>query len=413
MNYRTTNRLFTLGAFSLPPVLGSVTSVVWHGGALWCVFEVLSKRRRLSPDRAMRWLAALMLVYIAANIAAFLAGNPSWALAYKLLPLATFLLFPFSYSIWTISDRQEVAHAVLLGCTLASFGALVLALIQYGYLGLRAEGGAGNALVFADVACLAGLSCLAGALILDDRRVPVLLFAFMAAFCAVIMSGSRSVWGVMIVLTLIELFVFRKRVMKVIRGRVLALVGMALIIVVLTSGLIVDRFETLLVNLDRLTQSADYSTSVGLRVALWETGLKLFAERPILGYGLQNTSDLIRQILHESYGLDVSFTHFHNGFLTILVEGGIVAGGAIVAMFALITFFAIRALSSRNEPVTRLGGMILLVLVAVYAGGGSVNIVFGHDILDTVFMMFLIVGLYLSCGTSRLPDAQETVSARN
>lgn len=411
MNYRTTNRFFTLGAFSLPPVLGSVTSVVWHGGALWSLFEVLSKRQRFSPDRKMHWLAALMLIYVAANIAGFFAGDPAWSLAYKLLPLVTFLLFPFSYSVWTISDRKEVADAALAGCAIASFGALILALIQYSYLGLRAEGGAGNALVFADVACLAGLTCLAGALIVDDKRIPLLIFAFMAAFCAVIMSGSRSVWGVMILLTLIELFVFRRRVARVLRGRVLTLVGLALIIVVLSSGLILERFEALWGNIERLTQSADYSTSVGLRVALWETGLKLFAESPLLGHGLQNTSDLIRMTLKETYGLDVSFTHFHNGLLTILVEAGIVAGAAIVGMFALITVFALRALSSRNEPIVRLGGMILLVLAAVYAGGGSVNIVFGHDILDTVFMMFLIVGLYLSCGTSRLPDAQADASS--
>lgn len=164
MNYRAVNRLFTLVIFSMPPIVGSATSVVWHGGAFWCVFEVLSGRRRLSPDTAMRWVALLMLVYVLANVVSFLVNEPTLEMAYKLLPLVTFLLFPFSYSIWTISDREEVAYALVFGAAIASFGALVFALVQYKYIGMRAEGGAGNALVFADVACLAGLTCLAGAL---------------------------------------------------------------------------------------------------------------------------------------------------------------------------------------------------------------------------------------------------------
>ncbi|WP_336065968.1 O-antigen ligase family protein [Nitratireductor rhodophyticola] len=412
MNYRVVNRLFTLAVFSMPPIVGSATSVVWHGGALWCVFEVLSGRRRLSPDTAMRWVALLMLVYVLANVVSFLLNEPSLEMAYKLLPLSTFLLFPFSYSVWTIADREEVAYAALAGAAIASFGGLAFALVQYKFIGMRAEGGAGNALVFADVICLAGLMCLAGALILETRRSLILLAAFAAAFGAVMLSGSRSVWGVMIVLTLGQLFIFRSRVLPLLRGRVLALLGIAIVIAVLTSGLIVNRFEALWHNMDRLTEGGDYNSSVGLRVAVWSTGGQLFAEEPIFGHGMQNISTLIRERMEQNFGLEVGFTHFHNGFLTILVEGGIVAGLAIIAMFALITVIAVRSLAKAGDRLERLGGAVLLILAAVYAGGGSVNLIFGHDILDTVFMIFLIIGLFLARGTSRLADAGAPLPSR-
>ncbi|WP_295814178.1 O-antigen ligase family protein [uncultured Nitratireductor sp.] len=406
MNYRTVNRLFTLATFAMPPVVGSATSVAWHGGALWCVFEVLSGRRRLSPDTAMRWVSLLMLVYVLSNVVAFLVNEPSLEMTYKLLPLATFLLFPFSYSIWTIAKKEEIAQAALVGAAIASFGGLVFALVQYKYLGLRAEGGAGNALVFADVVCLAGLTCLAGALIFDSKRSFALLVAFAAAFGAVMLSGSRSVWGVMIVLTLAQFFIFRTRVLTLLRGHILVLVGIAIVVVVLTSGLIVSRFEALWSNMDKLTEAGDYNTSVGLRVALWKTGAQLFAESPIFGHGMQNSSTLIKELLQRDFGLEVGFTHFHNGFLTIFVEAGIVAGCAIIAMFALISVIAVRSLANREDPLARLGGALLLMLAVVYAGGGSVNLIFGHDILDTVFMVFLIVGLFLAQGSSRLSETE-------
>ncbi|SEB89899.1 O-antigen ligase [Nitratireductor aquibiodomus] len=406
MNYRAVNRLFTLVIFSMPPIVGSATSVVWHGGAFWCVFEVLSGRRRLSPDTAMRWVALLMLVYVLANVVSFLVNEPSLEMAYKLLPLVAFLLFPFSYSVWTIADREEVAYAALAGAVIASFGGLALALVQYKFLGMRAEGGAGNALVFADVICLAGLMCLAGALILETRRSLILLAAFAAAFGAVMLSGSRSVWGVMTVLTLAQLFVFRSRVLPLFRGRVLALLGTAIVVAVLTSGLIVNRFEALWQNMDKLTEGGDYNSSLGLRVAVWKIGLQLVAEDPLFGHGMQNVSTLIREGVEQNFGIQVGFTHFHNGFLTILVEGGIVAGLAIIAMFALITVIAVRSLAKAEDRLERLGGVVLLILAAVYAGGGTVNLIFGHDILDTVFMIFLIIGLFLARGTSRLADAE-------
>ncbi|WP_297558054.1 O-antigen ligase [Nitratireductor sp.] len=405
MQYRNINRLFTLACFSMPPVVGSATSVVWHGGALWCVFEVVTGRRRLSPDSAMRWIAMLMLLYVAANLVAFLINDPSWQSVYKLLPLATFALFPFSYSIWTISDRQEVAQAALAGAVIASFGALIFALVQSEFLGLRAEGGAGNALVFADVACLAGLVCLAGGLILDSKRTLVLLLAFAAAFGAVMLSGSRSVWILMIVLALLQLFIFRERVFTVLRVHVFALIGVAVLLLILTSGLIVSRFDALWLSVDKLLTGGDYNTSFGLRVALWESGLQLFRESPIFGHGMQNTSALIKEYVLRDFGIEVGFTHFHNGFMTIFIEGGIVAGCAVIAMFAVITVYAIKSLGNKEDPLARLGGAMLLMLAAVYAGGGSVNVMFGHDILDTVFMVFLIVGLFLARGTSRLTDA--------
>ncbi|WP_040665657.1 O-antigen ligase family protein [Nitratireductor aquibiodomus] len=407
MQYRNINRLFTLACFSMPPIVGSATSVIWHGGALWCVFEVVSRRRRLSSDSAMRWIATLMILYVVANFVAFLVNDPSWQSVYKLLPLATFALFPFSYSIWTIANREEVAQAALVGAVIASFGALIIAFVQSGFLGLRAEGGAGNALVFADVACLAGLTCLAGGLTLDSKKALVLLLAFAAAFGAVLLSESRSVWLVMIVLALLQLFIFRARVFTVLRGHVLALLGVALLLLILTSGLIVSRFDALWQNVDRLMAAGDYNTSIGLRVALWESGVRLFAESPIFGHGMQNTTALIKEYVLRDFGIEVGFTHFHNGFMTIFIEGGIVAGCAMIAMFAVITFYAIRSLGNKEDPLARLGGAMLLMLAAVYVGGGSVNVMFGHDILDAVFMVFLIVGLFLVQGTYRASDRRD------
>ncbi|MCR4268274.1 O-antigen ligase [Nitratireductor sp. ZSWI3] len=404
MTYRQVNRLFTFACFATAPVLGSVVSFIWHGGALWCGFEVVSGRRRFSPDRPLRVLTALMLVYVAANVVAFLANGPSAAAAVKLLPFATFLLFPFSYSVWTISDRQEVAQAAVWGSAVAACGALVLALIQHHLIGMRAEGGAGNALVFADVACLAGLVCLAGALTIERARdkAPVLMVAYAAAFLAVLYSQSRSVWGVMIGATVVVLFLCRTRLKDVLEGRMLGVLLAVLAVGILASGIVVSRMELLGEELYELAGSGDYSTSSGLRVALWEIGAKLIAGDLLIGHGVQNTAALIGEHLGADYGVGRSFSHFHNGFITAFVEGGVLSGGAVIGIFATILVIALRTLQDNEEPTARFGALILVALFCVYVVGGSVNLIFGHDILDSVFMIFLITGVYLAAGSSAL-----------
>ncbi|WP_048646069.1 O-antigen ligase family protein [Nitratireductor soli] len=400
MTYRAVNRLFTFVTFAAPPILGSVVSFVWHGGALWCAFEILTGRRQVSPDRVMRFIALMMAIYVAANIMSFFANGPSLERALKLLPLATFLLFPFSYSVWSVSDKDAIARAAILGSAAAGLGALIFALVQNYLIGARAEGAAGNALVFAYVVCLAGLVCLAGALTTERVRSRLLLIAYTASFLAVIYSGSRSVWAVMIGATVLVLVICRQRVWQILEGRLLAVVGAMLLVGVLTSGLILHRVELLSENWDKLAQGGNYDTSLGMRVALWEIAAKMFVNRPFLGYGLHNTVDLIRQHLTLDYALDAGFTHFHNGFLTALIEGGVFSGGAVLVMFGAVLTVSVRTLRSNADEVARFGALLLLILFLVYAGGGMVNLIFGHDIIDSVFMIFLITGLYLAVGTS-------------
>ena len=66
----------------------------------------------------------------------------------------------------------------------APTGALALAILQYYWLGIRAKGGAGNAIVFATVASLAVMMCLAGALSGVEKRWKPLAGAALAGSIA-------------------------------------------------------------------------------------------------------------------------------------------------------------------------------------------------------------------------------------
>lgn len=402
MKYPAVNRLFTFACFSVSPIAGSLVSFLWHGGALWCTFEVATRRQRLSDDRDMRNIALLLYLYAGATLLSYLINGPSTDTIGRIIPLATFLLFPFSYSVWSISEKSAVREAAIFGSMAASYGAALFALVEHFVLHTRPEGGAGNALVFALVSCMAGAVCLSAALIQETRWRAALFGGYAASVLTVLLSESRSVWVAMAVLLVVNLIVFRRRLQQIFRGSLIYAAAAFLMIAIAASGVLIDRFKQLEADWTVLSEQGDYNSSTGLRLAMWEIGARHFLARPLLGNGPQNTRAIIRENLAENFGIGRSFTHFHNGFLTLLVESGILGGGAVIAVFLLAAWMALRNLRAASDENARFGAMLLLTLVVTYGVSGSVNIVLGHDIIDTVFMVSLIVGTYLASGESML-----------
>jgi O-antigen ligase len=91
-----------------------------------------------------------------------------------------------------------------------------------------------------------------------------------------------------------------------------------------------------------LSQGSDILSG---RSELWGLGLRLFWEKPILGYGIGSSQELVRGYLWifvESQGL-----HFHNSYLTVLVETGCV--GFVALMSVLIPIVA-RGIVEAGNP---------------------------------------------------------------
>ncbi|NUS19958.1 MAG: O-antigen ligase family protein, partial [Mesorhizobium sp.] len=188
------NFYFSILCFFSPPVLGSLVSVTFNAGGVWSVMLLATKRRRFNIDRPMLALTVAIYAYCAAMVLASIVNGTLAADLRLFLPLITFLLFPISYSTWSITEKITLARIAILASAAACFGTLALAVVQYHWLGTRAEGGAGNAIVFATVTCLAVMLCLAGALSGIEKRWKLLVLAAMAGALAVVYSASRMIW---------------------------------------------------------------------------------------------------------------------------------------------------------------------------------------------------------------------------
>lgn len=394
------NRAFAFFCFAAAPALGSAVSFVWHGGALWCVFEILSGRRKFSRDHAMLVMTLLLSIYCLVNAFSTLWNSPTYGGTDSLLRLVTLMLFPFSYSIWAISDKAVIARTVVLASMTACYAGVAVALVQFHFLGMRAAGGAGNAIVFAIAISLAGSVSLAGLFSQDSKLTLPLAGAFLAAWVALLYSGTRFLWITTLPVNLMVLWIYRRQLHRFISPLTLLIFVLGLAVAIVAgSHMIAGRLQQLIFDWNSLALN-NYGTSVGARLSLLEMSLELIRQNPFVGYGLGATRQLIETGFKEKHDLDLSFSHFHNGYLTTMVEAGIVGLVSLLAILVAAATNAVRTLRASVDPVEIFGAAMLIILVATYAITALANKILGHDIQDTVFMIFLIVGTHLASGTS-------------
>ena len=247
IGYPQVNRYFTLFCFGFLAVVGSASSSAWIGGGIWCLFEVASGRRKPTRDRHVLILASFMYLYVAWSLLSALLNPLRPSDAEQLLALGPFLLFPFSYSVWSISNKQEIARAAIYGSVFTAYAGCALAILQFYFLGMRAEGGDGNPLVFATVLVLAASVVLAGALSLERARAPLLLGAYFAALFALFLSGSRLQWVAAVVATAFVLWTYRRNVRGLMSRKAVVILAVALLVIMLpVLGIVVRRYDLLI-----------------------------------------------------------------------------------------------------------------------------------------------------------------------
>ena len=398
--YLTNNAQFTVICFAAPAVLGSVASFVLNGYALWALVACGIGLIGLSRDRGMLQLAIPIYTYGAAYLASFAANYVS-SDTFRHLPLIfTFLLFPFLYSNWSVSEKAAISRSVVLASMASCYAALAVAIYQFHNWGMRAEGGAGNAIIFATATCLASSVSLAGLFLLERKWTIPLAGAFACGALATLYSGARIGWAALFLSCMAVLYIHRGTVRQHISSRTVAMVLLvALVVAVIGLAPVLERMDALLDDW-ALLSAGRYDTSLGLRVALWDIGLERAMEKPFLGHGPQSTTRLIAEGLESGYGIGTVFTHFHNGFLTALVETGAIGMLSLGAIFLAAAMSAGRTFRKSGDNNTTFGATLLVIVVVTYLVFGMAGILVGHDILDAMLMAFLIVGTYLSSGTS-------------
>jgi O-antigen ligase len=352
--------------FLLPIVMGTVPGAVSTINIILlfiALFYALTFWRNLANEEKI-----LCLGMAAFFLAAFLSFintddvSKSWARLERLLRVLSFV------PIFLLFKKLNLNLVKPL-----SFGLLIAgpALLLAGNLqtdGGRASG-AYNAILFGDFSALTAALLLAY-LVSQQTSWKVKVVACISFICAaqaMLMSGTRGAWlGLAASAFLILIFFLKSHsTVRTVRSSLLIFSIAALVIglTALTNSNINARIQSGYEEFQLYTSGLNPNTSVGLRLQMWEAGVKMWLKNPIIGSGLGDYSlDLAMMIETGESKMPHHFGEAHSLFFEFLGTTGIL--GFIACSFGLFIYpfwIVAKRLSTHPANLAILGALVVLV----------------------------------------------------
>ncbi len=147
----------------------------------------------------------------------------------------------------------------------------------------------------------------------------------LAALTGALLSGSRAMWMVLAVFLSYLLMQIRSRaLLRYALPSALALIAVAFL---LTQGQVAQRWDRTVTEIQSIA-GGDFSTSIGKRIQMWNTGLHLAAENPLTGVGVsrQGRDEALEPMLDRlnyPHDLMATYGHFHNHYIDQAVTYGV------------------------------------------------------------------------------------------
>lgn len=378
------NALAVLLMGALPPVAGSAISFLLAAFLIWGIISLLFSRIELRLTHSDRQMTTAFSIYAVAILMTGVLGDNR-----ALLPASAYHLLPF-LGIWIVISRLRASPNLdyltlfIQGGTIGCIAAFAFSFAEIAFLGkLRAEGGAGNPIVFS-IMCLCLVATTGIGLERASRPVAILrLIAIALGIGAIVLSLSRGVMllvPVILVCIAVYLGVIRRLTLV---GWTAVAAGIFLFLLALISSQIVqDRVLDTLLELEQINHE-DYSGSIGERLRLWNAAWQAFLESPIWGHGIQNRMAALVPYL-ASDGLYIpGFSHAHSAYISAALDGGIVAVAVLLTLLAAPIVIAWRAPRDRDY---RRRLYLTITLTLGYALVGMTQLLFKHDIIDSFYI---------------------------
>lgn len=394
---------FLMGA--LPPVAGSAISVILAVCFVWAIVSIALGRFEFRLGASDRMVCWAFTAFVAALFVTGLLGDNVATLPQRMIWTLPFL------SLWVLIPRMRASGQIdllqpfIIGAALGGIVALAISSVELVYQG-RPASGTGNAAIFGIMSLLAGAVAALNMASRNRLLRTLAILGLLGGYGAMVLSMTRGIWIASLPVLLIVVVALWGKVSlrTTVAGALIMAAGLALVAWYAADEIFL-RTAQAFAEFDRY-MAGESSPNIGTRLHQWVGGLKLMAESPLYGHGIQNRSALLTAIAGEETRR--VFTHFHNGFISFAVDGGVIVLGALIALMAAPVIAAARA--PRGDPLYRQRLCLSLVLTITYAGVGMSQIMFKHDIMDAyfIFATLLIVSSIPARGTGHVGAAAQT-----
>lgn len=283
----------------------------------------------------------------------------------------------------------------------AIVGSVVMALqawYQVDYKGSVLASGAYHKIVFGDLAVLWGSVAIVFSLTLLKGWWKLIGFAAACfAMYASLLSLTRGSWLFIPVLALVLGWVYWHRLMRVNRGVVIAgliaVVGLGAL--VWNSEQFQEGVEHGMQDLESFAKNPSGSTSWGIRINLWRNSFILLSEHPILGSGLGDFQNDMKEMVEDGRSWSpavANYGHAHSIYIDALAKMGILGFVTMVITMLILPFWVfVRELPNLTDAIGRFYAIGGLVVIAAFATFGLTEGLWSRNPFVNTYVITVVV----------------------
>jgi len=310
-----------------------------------------------------------------------------------------YFLAPFAAVLfYKVNLKAIIPNAIKLGVIIAS----VYAAYQHHVLDIDRIYGASHPVIFGGLIATMTFVAISNfpKETIAEKILSMLSFVF--GVYTVVLSGTRGAWLLILLLPFLLLVVWSKQQLITKKTLLIILVAIGALIFSLSFSDKIAKRVDLVFNQFSANVTKDSTSSVGTRLTMWRHGFEVFKQKPYLGHGLQNTTNVvaerIRNESNEFQGLKLKqvenyfkrFDHLHNEYVNTAVAKGILglATLLVLLLLPLIMFWKrVTATDSSKAYFATIG----IITIVSYLIIGLTNIISTQPLLNMFFLVILAV----------------------
>jgi len=346
-------------------------------------FSIRERKLPFFHDQLKIYSYLVLAFFFSVVMSVILSNNPIQGID-RIGSNIHFLVAPFvAYGIYKSNvDLKHILFVIKLSIIFATLYAI------YVNSASRLEIGSDSPTIFGFIMVFFGFTIIIDVWNQGKKEQLFSIFIFFLAMYCVVLSGTRISWVMFVALFFSAMLIWFIRGHLTKKRLLLILIALAVVMAFSTNNKqFNEKIKYAVTAIKTSSADKDVLGSVGLRLLMWSSGFEAFKEKPIIGYGYQNTgleASRYTPVRYKAYMKSQKM--LHNDYVNSLVGFGIL--GLLVLMVLLFLPLALffKQLKADKECPRSAIGVLFIVALSVFAITDSI---YSHNVMRSFFVFFL------------------------
>lgn len=222
----------------------------------------------------------------------------------------------------------------------------------------------------------------------DKKRKLMYLLFFTTVIINLLVNSGRTGYFTLFITIIIVIITIYKMNLKIISGTTI-MISIVLFLAYNLSPNFKNRISDINSDVTKIIDNSNYNTSIGARIGFWIITKEILKDNPLFGVGIANNINKKNEYITtndlENFKYIKILVHFHNNFLEIITQFGIIGLSIFLYLFYLIARIKIK---DKTIYILKISALSIFLL------GSLTDMVFYLN--DTIFLFSFIIGVCLA-----------------